>query len=189
MSGCGVLGDVKVKTSKGNVFSNTQCDKTESRWKESLARFQPEAIILMYGGPVGAQRLIDGNWSRPCNIDFDNRYTQELVNIVDLFSHSDALIFFPTIAYSTIGDSNTVATHKEMDCINETFRNVAAANERVGMIELASFVCPSNYCRKELNGVQLRADGLHYSDEGGRLILQWLNNQVRGHPLISKGSR
>ncbi len=43
------------------------------------------------------------------------------------------------------------------------------------MVDLASFVCPpGERCLEEVDGTDLRPDGLHFQEEGAELVNRWL---------------
>ena len=180
VTGCGILGNVDVKQNSGRVVSISNCDHIRSNWKQKLQTFKPDVVILMYGGPM-TERLINDIWSHPCDSNFNKAYREQLTSAVKLLSSEGAVVILPTIAYSTITSNVNKAFHQRMDCINEIFRDVSASNERAVIIELGNFICPSNLCRTKIDGIILRKDGLHYSDEGAVLIYKWLTNQVNNY--------
>lgn len=185
VTGCGILGNIDIKQNNGQVVSISNCGHIRATWKQKLASFKPDVVILMYGGPI-TERLISGIWSHPCESNFDEVYHEQLASAVELLSSNGAIVILPTIAYSTIGSNVSVAFHQRMDCINEIFRDVSASNDRTIIIELGKFICPSNLCRTEVNGIVLRQDGLHYSNTGAVLIYEWLNNQVDNYFMKQK---
>jgi len=40
-------------------------------------------------------------------------------------------------------------------------------------------MCPSSTCRTKQDGVVLRPDGQHYEGAGGKIVAQWVIDQVR----------
>ena len=53
--------------------------------------------------------------------------------------------------------------------------------ETICLYELAGdrWVCPEwPACRTEVDGVELRADGVHFNDEGARVVARWLTPQL-----------
>jgi hypothetical protein len=177
VTGCGILGNIDVKQISGRVVSISNCEHIRANWKQKLLTFKPDVAILMFGGPM-TDRLINGMWSHPCDSNFNKVYHEKLTSAVELLSSNGAVVILPTIAYSTISSNVNITFHQRMDCINEIIRDVSASNDRAVIIELGKFICPSNLCRTEIDGIVLREDGLHYSDEGAVLIYKWLTNQV-----------
>jgi peptidoglycan/LPS O-acetylase OafA/YrhL len=185
VTGCGILGNIDVKQNNGRVVLISNCDQIRANWKQKLITFKPSVVIFMYGGPM-TDRLINGIWSHPCDSNFNKVYQEKLTSAVELFSSNGVLVVLPTIAYSTISSNVNIAFHQRMDCINEIFRDVSASNKGAIIIELGKFICPSNLCRTEIDGIILREDGLHYSNEGAILIYDWLTNQVNNYFMSDK---
>ncbi|MCF6194575.1 MAG: acyltransferase, partial [Kangiellaceae bacterium] len=155
---CGILGNIEVKRHDGNSVLISTCSQVNANWKNSIIWFNPDIVILMYGGPM-TDRLIDGVWSHPCERNFDDVYRDQLSSTIDLLSSTGANIVIPTIAYSLVKEDTNYSLHQRLDCINDIFRTLSEADERVSVLELARFVCPSHFCRKEIDGVILRNDG------------------------------
>ena len=65
-------------------------------------------------------------------------------------------------------------------CTNDILRDIASQTPGVHVVDLASYVCPPDKdCRTEIDGVNLREDGLHFVDQGADLINAWLMPQVK----------
>ena len=184
VTGCGILGNIDVKQNNGRIVSISNCDLIQANWKQKLITFNPDVVILMYGGPM-TERLINGTWSHSCDSKFNQAYQEQLTSAVELLSSNGALVVLPTIAYATISSNVNVDFHQRMDCLNEIFRDVSASNEKAIIIELGKFICPSNLCRTEIDRIVLRKDGLHYSDEGALLIYEWLTTQIDNYYAFS----
>jgi lysophospholipase L1-like esterase len=64
-------------------------------------------------------------------------------------------------------------------CTNQVLKDIAAARKGVAVVDLASYVCPpGKECLQEIDGKNLRPDGLHFTGPGGQLIASWLIPQV-----------
>jgi len=176
-TGCGILGNVNVKQHDGRIVSISNCGHIFFNWKRKLISFKPNVVILMYGGPL-TERLINSVWTHPCETAFDTAYRIKLQSAVELLSSTGAVVLLPTMAYSLMKNDNNYVFHRRLDCLNEIFRNVSALNRGVNIVELGGFVCPSHYCRTKIDGITLRSDGLHYSNDGAKLIYGWLVNEL-----------
>ena len=66
----------------------------------------------------------------------------------------------------------------ETDCENRSLRRAAAASA-VQLVDLQSYICPNGKCRDKQDGATLRPDGEHYDGRGGKIVAQWLLDQVR----------
>ena len=62
---------------------------------------------------------------------------------------------------------------------------VGADGRPVEVLDLAGLVCPGDdgSCPERIDGVRVRGDGIHYTDEGGRWAARWLAPQLRALAL------
>jgi lysophospholipase L1-like esterase len=64
-------------------------------------------------------------------------------------------------------------------CINAAIRQVSNAVPGVEVLDLAERLCPKGICERELAGVPIRPDGVHYSMDGGAELAKWVLEQVQ----------
>ena len=76
---------------------------------------------------------------------------------------------------------------RNSECQNRVRREVA---EQTGalLLDLDAYLCPHRRCRREMNGVRLRSDGLHFRGPGARLISTWLLDQIEALKTPQSGS-
>ena len=60
-----------------------------------------------------------------------------------------------------------------VDAVNAVVRSVAADRPEVAVVDLHHFLGGSGY-REKMDGVQLRTDGLHFTDAGAAVVWRWL---------------
>jgi hypothetical protein len=49
----------------------------------------------------------------------------------------------------------------------------------VQILDLAERLCPNGVCEREIDGVPIRPDGVHYSMEGGTGLSRWVLEQIQ----------
>jgi hypothetical protein len=108
---------------------------------------------------------------------FDDWYRTELRNAVATLGASGGRVVLTTSAYR-YGVAGASRFAKD-DCVNDIDRAVAAESPNTLLIDLAAYVCPTRACRTEQDGVVLRSDGMHYQDDGARLVAGWMLAQLR----------
>ena len=57
--------------------------------------------------------------------------------------------------------------------VNRVVREVAAERPGVSVVDLDAELCSSGY-RERMDGVQLRTDGLHFTEAGAGVVWRWL---------------
>ncbi len=66
----------------------------------------------------------------------------------------------------------------DVDCVNASYRAVAASRSWLRLLDLDAHVCPSSWCRQSVDGHLLRPDGLHYAGPSAAIIGTWVVEQA-----------
>ena len=69
--------------------------------------------------------------------------------------------------------------------INASIQKSAAAVPGVEVLDFARQLCPSGACDRELGGVTIRPDGVHYSIEGAAAVSRWVLEQLQRGARLS----
>src|SRR5690606_30830050 len=78
-------------------------------------------------------------------------------------------------------DERTPAFDDQIDCENETARQVvSASNGAMGLLDLGAWACPTRECLAKRDGVTLRSDGTHFLGQGASLANRWMLPQIFG---------
>ena len=71
------------------------------------------------------------------------------------------------------------AADRQTDCLNRIYAGAAGGVGNVAVIDLGSLICPPGAeCTTEIEGIELRPDGLHFSGGGADVIARWLLFQL-----------
>ena len=62
-------------------------------------------------------------------------------------------------------------------CQNDVRRRTAE-NTGAGLMDLERWVCPNGRCRRKIDGVLLRPDGVHFSGRGAALAARWVHDRM-----------
>jgi len=151
------------------------------RWKRDVAEFRPTVVVLALADPGDADLEYGGEWVHACTAAYDEWYRRSLNQAVDVLGAGGATVAIVTPAYSDVVISEV--RFERTDCVNAINRSVAAQRSDAIVVDVARYVCPTtpSECRTDIDGVELRHDGLHYRDEGARLIAAWILDQIRSH--------
>jgi peptidoglycan/LPS O-acetylase OafA/YrhL len=153
------------------------CQQWPQRWADDISRFNPDAVLMIFGGLNGEPRLVDGSFHGMCEQVTLDWYRKELDDALTLLASKGAVVFVTPFAYSETTDRpDADAT---ADCLNPVVRAAVAANPDARLIPLDTYVCSApNHCKTTVDGVKLRWDGLHYRDHAADVMDQWLLGQI-----------
>ena len=155
----------------GRFVLQTPCDPS---WEaETVKAFRPAVVLWVVSGGRGG--TYHGRALTPCTPEYALLYRRSLAHEVSILARFGADVVITTAAYErAFLNSDDRAT----DCDNRLRRSIAAATG-ARLADLFGYICPQGRCREKQNGVTLRPDGLHYAGAGGKIVAQWLIDQVR----------
>jgi len=149
-------------------------------WQDDIELVEPDVVLFALSAPVlGAESLHDGQWLTPCMPAYERWYADSLRQLARQVDAVGARLVVAGPAYSQI-IGTTEAALDQADCLNRLDRQVADDDPTIEFVDLGAWTCPTrDTCRDEVDGVELRPDGLHYRDEGGAIAARWLLDQIR----------
>ncbi|CAN5542628.1 acyltransferase family protein [soil metagenome] len=154
-----------------------------SYWPTAVGGFQPDLVLLALADPGAYDVEYDGTFLHACTPEYGDRYYRGLREAIDVLSAGGARVAVVAPAYTApvMNAGAAEAGVERTDCVNDMNRMVAAADPRAAYIDLNHFVCPDGLrsCKAEIDGVELRPDGVHYDGEGARLVGRWILEQAR----------
>jgi peptidoglycan/LPS O-acetylase OafA/YrhL len=181
--GCGLSrGDGKVKLKSQTPTEGDDCHNWVGRWTQALNEFQPDQVVLTLGAWDVADRKLNDEWVHPCLPQFDGWYRAQADEALALLTSTGASLAVTSMPYlrSDVFGLDSDEQDRRVDCVNTILRDATAAAD-VALIDLAGWVCPpGDDCTKdkEVDGVVLRKDGVHYDDGGGPVAAQWVLDQI-----------
>lgn len=169
----GVEGDVRTDTS----------DCTEDGELRSLTEeYQPDVAMLLFGEFPNEAVELDGRWSMPCEPLYLDAYRARVEGAIDDLQATGApvvLVTAPGTSVSWILDRVEPGMPERVQCMNDLLIDVARDRAEVGLVDLATYVCPEpDQCNELVDGVDLRPDGLHFQGPSAAYINRWLIPQV-----------
>ena len=147
-------------------------------WDHAVNEFDPEVVLLSFGDAGDAQLNFDGEWVGPCDEGYRWPMWLGLDAAIRTLSAGGAHIVLSTSAYSEIfGYKEEWAVNT--DCANSLVEQYAEHHRELGFIDLREYVCPSLHeCKMQIDGIDLREDGMHYRGEGAQFIANWMLPQL-----------
>jgi lysophospholipase L1-like esterase len=180
--GCGLFPDLLVAEDK-RIPAEPQCAPWADRWRGEVERLRPRLALLMVGSWEQYDRLVDGRRLRVGTPAFATYLRQQVERYLDVLERSAARVALTTVPCHRTPDfglgpePGVVNDDARVDAVNAVVRSVAADRPEVSVVDLHGVLCGSGYHEK-LDGVQLRTDGLHFTDAGAALVWTWLGPQL-----------
>ena len=195
--GCGAAHSPggRVRLGNGKVVTETpDCQKGNSRWTADALAFQPDVSLLVLAAWDAADHLRDGRWQHVCQPEYDAFYRTQVDDAVAALLAGGGHVVLLTAPYlrSAVVVADQAESDRRTDCINAAIRASVAAggtgprrsSAAVSLLDAAAEICPPDAgCRKELDGVILRPDGVHYDGPGGPAMARWVIPQVLAQVL------
>lgn len=177
---CGVArGSGKVRLPDGTeAIESPECHDWPRRWPEANDAFDADVALLVVGWPASTERDLDGAWRHPCDPVFDTWYEGEVREAVAVLRALDLPVALSNAAYWR---SERAPDYSDpgVDCLNTIYARVAADTDGVELIDLLGYVCPeAPACLEEVDGIELRDDGLHFNGPSGTVVGMWAVRQA-----------
>jgi peptidoglycan/LPS O-acetylase OafA/YrhL len=151
-------------------------DADHVRWTENDDNVH--ATLVSIGGAFLYGIHVRGKWSLACHPRWNALFEQGLDDHLAELAKSKSELWLTTAPYP-LGSYDNQDRVKQLDCINRSIRKVAEKHPRFRLLDLAEMVCPKGECTREVKGLPLRPDGVHFDvvagAELGRQILAQLD--------------
>jgi peptidoglycan/LPS O-acetylase OafA/YrhL len=137
-----------------------------------------DVTLVGLGGAFLYGIHVRGKWTAACHPRWHSLFERGLdQHLLDLRG-SKSELWLATAPYP-LGPYDNSGRRKEIDCINRSLRKVALGHPRFRFLDLAELVCPKGECTRDVNGLPLRPDGVHFdvaaAAELGRKVLAQLD--------------
>jgi peptidoglycan/LPS O-acetylase OafA/YrhL len=161
------------------------CADWEADWTDAIEKFQPDLTVLQTGAWEIYDRKIGDDWVTFGSPEYDAVLEPTLQRAVEVLGRDDRPVVLLTTPHFERNDGVSPAEwtqndRSRTDHYNDVLRRVAAANpDTVRLIDFGGWLCPPDEpCREEIDGVQIRPDGLHFEPPGAQKSAEWLAPQL-----------
>jgi hypothetical protein len=172
-----VYADDVEQRKDGAVVEREPCpEDRDVLWGELIDEYDPD-VVVYYLANVGTwdHERLDGEWVWDCDPPYDAYLRDQLGDDVELLGGGGARVVFATSPY--VGFL-APTSNERVDCRNEVYRSVAAAHPGTGVVDMNAFVGRTI----DTTDVEMFADPVHLSDQGSRLVSDWLLPQLTAVP-------
>lgn len=181
--GCHLLAGLgPIRGTEGNVRTDVADCAAGGQYRRDVKRFGPDVAMVLFGEFPNEAVELDGRWSMPC----EGRYLDALRSRLDALVADLAvggtpvvLVTAPGTSLSWVKERVAPGMDERVRCTNQVLRDIAADTPGVATVDLAGYICPpGEACKTEIDGADLREDGLHFQGDGARVVNAWLIPRV-----------
>ena len=131
---------------------------------------------------------VDGEWVGACDPAWDRAYRDAMADLVRRLGSTGAPVALGTIARTSANVNVAIADPEQnIACADRQLGKVVDEVEGTSLLDFNELVCPDPAapCLEELDGDQIRPDGIHYSDgPAGAAVAHWaLDHALEAHGL------
>jgi len=188
--GCGFLSVDERRDDNGNWVSELEnsCKRWRSGWAANVQDFQPDAVVMLFGPWDALDLKVEGNLLEVGTPEWRSYAWGQLRGAVDTLSSRGAkviLLTAPCFKPRDMAMAQTIGgrhlTVWPVEPLNSLYHDFAREHaDQASVIELDDFVCPGGEYRDlQIEGVEIRSDGVHFTEEGAAVVARWLAPQIR----------
>jgi hypothetical protein len=182
-SGCGVARSGAYRLG-GRVLALSQiCAAWSDRWSDALRRDRPKVVVIQVGRHEVLDRQLDGVWTNILEPDYARYIEGELNLAISVAANDGREVVLLTAPHFHASDANRPEDDPaRVERFNELLLSAARGWDRVYVVDLGGRASPGGEYADVVDGIKIRADGVHYSAAGAAWAANWLLPQVA--PLL-----
>jgi peptidoglycan/LPS O-acetylase OafA/YrhL len=160
------------------------CRDAVAAWPERVRDVRADGVLMVFG-TSGLERQFDDGWRRPCDPKYDAWFQASVEAQLRAVKAAGARVWITLAPYNrhaSVTPELREQTDRQTDCLNRIYWSSTRDVGGVAVIDLHGLVCPSAKCTTQVNGIELRPDGLHFQGPGADVIAHWLVLQLGPPP-------
>ena len=182
--GCSLVRGGPYRYLDQTLDQKNECESWPHRWTSQTAIDQPDAVLLIVGRWETVDRVNEGKWTHIGDPAFDSYITGELRRAVDILSFSGAPVTVTNLPYSRRGERPDGSLYPEddphrVDEWNTLLGKTIKTRPDVRMLDLKKKLCPEGVYTAKVDGIQVRSDGVHLTEDGVQWLTPWLEQSLR----------
>lgn len=156
-----------------------QCAHIFDDWRTAFQRNHPAAVVWSLGGWEVYDHYIDGRVLSVGSVEYRDYLLSRLDTGLEALSPGPSPVYITQVpcyrqASYVVGGVDLATDRNDPargQAVNDILRAFASRHpERVRLLDTGSLVCPDGHYVNDVNGVQLRSDGVHYSPSGAKIF-------------------
>jgi peptidoglycan/LPS O-acetylase OafA/YrhL len=181
--GCGVVTGGPYRHTGTQYPGNPVCDAWPRRWLRQIRADRPDEVLLFVGRWETMDRYYQGRWQHIGDAAFDNHLAALLGQAITLLGSTGARVVVATEPYNRGGEQPDGSLYPEDDPSRVTVWNwlvraVVAEHPGAEVLDLNRELCPNGTFTWDVDGVQVRSDGVHLTPQGVQWLAPWLLRQL-----------
>ncbi|WP_421118201.1 acyltransferase family protein [Aquihabitans daechungensis] len=142
-----------------------------------IAKEEPDAVVVLYGGWTNADLQVDGAWVGACDPAYRDLLRSRFAAVL-----ADARVTgAPVVVVNAARSTNSFRqedTWERTACSNDVMAEVAGSTPGVELLDFDGWLCPDGTCRERIDGTPVRSDGVHFQGPGGAAASAWVFDEV-----------
>ena len=181
--GCGIARGGPYEYVGQELPQKPECDSWPARWAQRIGYEKPDVVLLMVGRWEVVDRMNEGRWTHIGEPPYDAYLRGELTRALDILGSTGARIVVTTEPYNRRAEKADGSLYpedqpKRVNAWNSLLRSVAEARRNVTVLDLNDKLSPNGYYQTKVNGMVVRADGVHPTPEAVQWLTPWLMDAV-----------
>lgn len=182
--GCGIARGGPYEYVGQELPQKPECDSWPARWAQRIGYEKPDVVLLMVGRWEVVDRMNEGRWTHIGEPGYDAYLRGELTRALDILGSTGARIVVTTEPYNRRAEKADGSLYpedqpKRVNAWNSLLRGVAEARRNVTVLDLNGKISPNGYYQAKVNGMVVRADGVHPTPEAVEWLTPWLVDAVK----------
>jgi peptidoglycan/LPS O-acetylase OafA/YrhL len=181
--GCGIVTGGPYRVLGRQWPDNPSCDVWPRRWLRQLRADRPDEVLLMVGRWETMDHYYQGRWQHLGDPGYNLHLAALLNKAITLLGSTGARVVVATEPYNRGGEQPDGSLYPEDNPIrvtgwNRLLRAVAAAHPGTRVLDLNRKLCPDGTFTWTVDGVQVRSDGIHLTQQGVQWLAPWLVREL-----------
>jgi hypothetical protein len=185
LQGCGIarLPDMLIRNSPQTVYDN--CPAWDRIWRRYITEDDPDVAVILLDRWELVDRRLGTEYRHVGQPEYNLYLAHELELAITTAGRQGAHVVLLTAPYTRRAERPDGGLYDEdlperVDAWNQLLREVAARHPtNVTVLDLNRVVCPDGEFTWRIDGLRMRTDGLHFTEQGVReVIAPWLLPQL-----------
>lgn len=181
--GCSIVRAGPYRWAGKTLDQKAECEGWPARWTRQVSQDQPDVTLLIVGRWEIVDRVNEGRWTHIGDPTFDAYLTFELARALDILGSTGRRLVVATVPYSRYGEKPDGSLYAEdrperADRWNALMRTVVGHRPGVTVLDLNKKLSPAGAYTAKVDGIKVRSDGVHLTQEGVRWLLPWLEESL-----------
>jgi hypothetical protein len=182
--GCSLVRGGPYRYLGQTLDQKSECESWPGTWRSEIAIDRPDAILLIAGRWETVDRVNEGTWTHIGDPAFDSYISGELGRAVDILTASGAPLTVTNLPYSRRGErpDGSLWPEDQPERVKEwnaLLGRTIGHRTGVRILDFNKKLCPAGVYTDDVDGIQVRSDGVHLTAEGVQWLTPWLEKSLR----------